>query len=134
MCPLHCQRVSACHVFVCRARQVECAPQQQADDAALLQLIQVLDAYAPSLAAFVPVSCEHDTLYAGYAGRNDPSLRVCTFVRVRCAQERVVQQLRRVNSEFANYVPTASQHPTVTLHAHADPTNFPAGVKHKWTR
>ena len=49
-------------------------------------------------------------------------------------QERVRQQLLKVNSEFANYVPADSQVPTVTLYQFGDSACFPVGVKHKWTR
>jgi phenylacetate-CoA ligase len=43
-------------------------------------------------------------------------------------------QLLRLNSEFANYVPAASQLPKVTLRPAGDPEFFPAGVKHRYTR
>jgi phenylacetate-CoA ligase len=42
--------------------------------------------------------------------------------------------LRRLNSEFANYVPDAYQVPQITLHPTGDPDYFPAGVKHRYTR
>lgn len=53
---------------------------------------------------------------------------------VHLIQERVLAQLLRVNSEFANYVPSHSQAPMVSLFANGDPAHFPVGVKHKWTR
>jgi phenylacetate-CoA ligase len=43
-------------------------------------------------------------------------------------------QLCRLNSEFANYVPTAFQQPQVTLYTTGDPTYFPVGIKHRYTR
>jgi phenylacetate-CoA ligase len=43
-------------------------------------------------------------------------------------------QLLRLNSEFSNYVPAASQLPAVTLKPTGDPEFFPAGVKHRYTR
>ncbi len=43
-------------------------------------------------------------------------------------------QLRRLNSEFANYVPAAKQMPQVELLPFGDPEYFPAGVKHRYTR
>lgn len=42
--------------------------------------------------------------------------------------------LLRLNSEFANYVPPAYQHPQVRLAPHGDPNFFPGGVKHRYTR
>ncbi len=44
------------------------------------------------------------------------------------------QQLQRLNSEFANYVPEAYQLPQVTLHSTGDPAYFPIGIKHRYTR
>jgi phenylacetate-CoA ligase len=46
----------------------------------------------------------------------------------------VLEELLRVNSEYANYVPAHSQTPVVKLHPHGTPSLFPVGVKHKWTR
>jgi phenylacetate-CoA ligase len=46
----------------------------------------------------------------------------------------VVQQLNRLNSEFANYVPEAFQTPQIVLTATGDPKYFPPGVKHRYTR
>ena len=43
-------------------------------------------------------------------------------------------ELRRLNSEFANYVPAENQRPRIVLRPHADPRDFPAGVKHRYTR
>ena len=49
-------------------------------------------------------------------------------------QQGVLEELLRVNSEYANYVPAHSQTPVVKLHPHGTPSHFPVGVKHKWTR
>jgi phenylacetate-CoA ligase len=46
----------------------------------------------------------------------------------------ILQQLLRLNSEFAHYVPTEYRTPQVTLVANGDPTWFPPGVKHRYTR
>ena len=51
--------------------------------------------------------------------------RVATAVR---------QQLLRLNSEFAHYVPEDDQTPVITLLPNGDPEYFPAGVKHRYTR
>lgn len=48
--------------------------------------------------------------------------------------ESMLQQLRRLNSEFANYVPAEYQIPQIHLLPHGDPTYFPVGVKHRYTR
>ncbi|HLJ57832.1 MAG TPA: hypothetical protein VKT77_22535 [Chthonomonadaceae bacterium] len=57
----------------------------------------------------------------------DPGLadRIATSIR---------DHLLRLNSEFASYVPAASQTPVVTLRSGGDPEYFPAGVKHRYTR
>ncbi|HAZ43644.1 MAG TPA: phenylacetate--CoA ligase [Cyanobacteria bacterium UBA11369] len=46
----------------------------------------------------------------------------------------ILSQLRRLNSEFANYVPPEYQTPQVTLTPTGDPEYFPIGVKHRYTR
>lgn len=46
----------------------------------------------------------------------------------------ILTHLRGLNSEFANYTPVEYQRPRVTLHAAGDPTWFPPGVKHRYTR
>jgi phenylacetate-CoA ligase len=46
----------------------------------------------------------------------------------------VLQELLRLNSEFAHYVPPDRQLPEVTLRPAGDPDYFPAGVKHRYTR
>ncbi|MBW4520014.1 MAG: phenylacetate--CoA ligase family protein [Scytolyngbya sp. HA4215-MV1] len=44
------------------------------------------------------------------------------------------QQICRLNSEFANYVPADRQMPLVTLYETGEPNYFPIGVKHRYTR
>jgi phenylacetate-CoA ligase len=44
------------------------------------------------------------------------------------------RQLLRLNSEFANYVPTGRQGLHITLRPTGDPDYFPVGVKHRYTR
>jgi phenylacetate-CoA ligase len=46
----------------------------------------------------------------------------------------ILTQLRRLNSEFANYVPTAKRPPVVRLREAGDPEYFPPGAKHRYTR
>jgi phenylacetate-CoA ligase len=46
----------------------------------------------------------------------------------------ILTQLRRLNSEFAHYVPAERQLPDVVLRPNADPEYFPVGVKHRYTR
>ncbi len=46
----------------------------------------------------------------------------------------VLAQLRRLNSEFAHYVPEGAQRPEVSLHDKGDPAYFPVGVKHRYSR
>jgi phenylacetate-CoA ligase len=46
----------------------------------------------------------------------------------------ILAQLRRLNSEFAHYVPAARQQPVVELRPFGDPDYFPRGVKHRYTR
>jgi phenylacetate-CoA ligase len=46
----------------------------------------------------------------------------------------VLAQLRRLNSEFANYVPAEFQKPVVTLYPTGHPEYFPVGVKHRYSR
>ncbi|WP_013325055.1 phenylacetate--CoA ligase family protein [Gloeothece verrucosa] len=43
-------------------------------------------------------------------------------------------QLKRLNSEFANYVPPSSQSPVILLRPLGDSEYFPVGVKHRYTR
>jgi phenylacetate-CoA ligase len=44
------------------------------------------------------------------------------------------EQLLRLNSEFANYVPVAHQPLRVMLRPSGDPDYFPVGVKHRYTK
>lgn len=46
----------------------------------------------------------------------------------------ILAQLRRLNSEFANYVPAEYQLPQVAIAPTGDPEYFPIGVKHRYTR
>jgi phenylacetate-CoA ligase len=46
----------------------------------------------------------------------------------------ILSQLKRLNSEFANYVPVEYQEPKVSLAAMGDSEYFPIGVKHRYTR
>jgi len=46
----------------------------------------------------------------------------------------IVKVLRRLNSEFASYVPLERQRPRVTLWPMGHPEYFPAGVKHRYSR
>jgi phenylacetate-CoA ligase len=48
--------------------------------------------------------------------------------------ESVRDQLLRLNSEFAHYVPAERQLPEVVLRPAGDPEYFPVGVKHRYTR
>ena len=48
--------------------------------------------------------------------------------------ESILAQLRRLNSEFANYTPAEYQLPRITLLPTGDPEYFPVGVKHRYTR
>ncbi|WP_046468789.1 phenylacetate--CoA ligase family protein [Allosalinactinospora lopnorensis] len=57
-----------------------------------------------------------------------------TSGRERLAAESVRDQLLRLNSEFAHYVPPDRQLPHTILRAAGDPEHFPVGVKHRYTR
>jgi phenylacetate-CoA ligase len=46
----------------------------------------------------------------------------------------VQRELERLNSEFKNYAPAERRVPHIRLLAHADPSYFPVGVKHRYTR
>jgi len=46
----------------------------------------------------------------------------------------ILTQLKRLNSEFANYVPPEYQTPRVELLPMGEPEYFPQGVKHRYTR
>jgi phenylacetate-CoA ligase len=46
----------------------------------------------------------------------------------------ILVQLRRLNSEFANYVPAEFQMPVISLYPTGHPDYFPVGVKHRYSR
>lgn len=46
----------------------------------------------------------------------------------------ILFQLRRLNSEFAHYVPEQRQKPVLDFKPFADPEFFPKGIKHRYTR
>ncbi len=52
----------------------------------------------------------------------------------RAIADSVKLQLQRLNSEFANYVPLANQTPVVILLPLGEPSYFPIGVKHRYSR
>jgi phenylacetate-CoA ligase len=54
--------------------------------------------------------------------------------RVQLAAESIRAQLRRLNSEFAHYVPEEYQLPQIVLLPAGDDEYFPRGVKHRYTR
>ncbi|MDH2428140.1 phenylacetate--CoA ligase family protein [Sphaerisporangium sp. TRM90804] len=54
--------------------------------------------------------------------------------RERRAADSIRTQLRRLNSEFAHYVPEEHQTPQIVLLPTGDPAYFPRGVKHRYTR
>jgi phenylacetate-CoA ligase len=45
----------------------------------------------------------------------------------------LLEELCRVNPEYAAYVPVERQELLVELYQHGDPAWFPVGVKHKYT-
>jgi phenylacetate-CoA ligase len=54
--------------------------------------------------------------------------------RGRILADEIVAVLRRLNAEFASYVPPERQRPRVTLWPAGHPEYFPAGVKHRYAR
>jgi phenylacetate-CoA ligase len=54
--------------------------------------------------------------------------------RADAAAGAILEVLRRLNSEFASYVPPERQRPRVALRPAGDPEYFPAGVKHRYAR
>jgi phenylacetate-coenzyme A ligase PaaK-like adenylate-forming protein len=54
--------------------------------------------------------------------------------KVQVITDSIVHHLRRLNSEFAHYVPAERQRPRVELATVGDPAYFPVGVKHRYTR
>jgi len=55
-------------------------------------------------------------------------------VKQQVIAESILAQLRRLNSEFANYVPAEYQLVHLRLAPLGDPEYFPLGVKHRYTR
>jgi hypothetical protein len=64
-------------------------------------------------------------LAPGVAGNEQMAWTIANAIR---------QELLRLNSEFANYVPAQHQMPQVTLALAGDPEYLPVGVKHRYTR
>jgi phenylacetate-CoA ligase len=60
--------------------------------------------------------------------------QVRTEERVGAIAASVLHHLRRLNSEFANYVPEVNQTPQIELRLTGDSEYFPVGVKHRYTR
>ncbi|QUY43903.1 phenylacetate--CoA ligase family protein [Acaryochloris marina] len=60
--------------------------------------------------------------------------QTASIAREHAMAQSILQQLRRLNSEFANYVPASYQTPQIHLLANGDPTYFPVGIKHRYTR
>jgi phenylacetate-CoA ligase len=54
--------------------------------------------------------------------------------RVQAVADAMLAVLRRLNSEFASYVPPERQRPEVTLWPTGNPGWFPVGVKHRYAR
>jgi phenylacetate-CoA ligase len=54
--------------------------------------------------------------------------------RADATAESILVHLRRLNSEFAHYVPADRQSPRIELVPQGDPAYFPPGVKHRYTR
>jgi phenylacetate-coenzyme A ligase PaaK-like adenylate-forming protein len=54
--------------------------------------------------------------------------------KVHTIADSILTNLRRLNSEFAHYVPAERQRPRVQLAPRGDPEYFPIGVKHRYTR
>jgi phenylacetate-CoA ligase len=55
-------------------------------------------------------------------------------IRTETVAGAILAQLLRLNSEFGAYVPTAYRRPHVELRPFGDPEQFPAGVKHRYSR
>ncbi|HVV87177.1 MAG TPA: hypothetical protein VHE35_29255 [Kofleriaceae bacterium] len=101
----------------------------------------------------VSVGLEQPDVVAGVTGKfvmevvRDPDENVALAIAVELAPgvapsaalaEAVARSihahLRRLDPEFAAYVPPERQLPRVTLHAAGDPDHFPVGVKHRYAR
>jgi phenylacetate-CoA ligase len=57
-----------------------------------------------------------------------------TDERVEAIADAIRYHLRRLNSEFAHYVPESNQTPQIELRLTGDAEYFPVGVKHRYTR
>ena len=57
-----------------------------------------------------------------------------TAARTSLVAEAIAGVLRRLNGEFASYVPPERQRPEVALWPAGTPEYFPAGVKHRYAR
>ncbi|HEY9824197.1 MAG TPA: phenylacetate--CoA ligase family protein [Stenomitos sp.] len=55
-------------------------------------------------------------------------------ISIEAIGQSIQHHLVRLNSEFANYVPTIHQKPYIELYPAGDPTYFPIGVKHRYTQ
>jgi phenylacetate-CoA ligase len=64
----------------------------------------------------------------------DPPGEMASEARVRSIASSMLYHLRRLNSEFANYVPELNQTPQIELRLTGDAEYFPVGVKHRYTR
>lgn len=62
-----------------------------------------------------------------------PGSEADTALQQRIAQS-ITEQLLRLNSEFANYVPAEYQQPQIVLLPAGHPDYFPVGIKHRYTR
>lgn len=60
--------------------------------------------------------------------------KAASIAREHAMAQSILQQLHRLNSEFANYVPASYQTPQIHLLANGNPTYFPVGIKHRYTR
>ncbi len=59
---------------------------------------------------------------------------IASDYRIKDAAYSIREHLIRLNSEFANYVPADYQLPDIHLLPHGDPSYFPTGVKHRYSR
>ena len=59
---------------------------------------------------------------------------VADQAKTEATADSILRHLLRLNSEFAHYVPTERQRPQIEFASHGDPTYFPVGVKHRYTR
>lgn len=59
----------------------------------------------------------------------EPTAELAAAIR-----ESLHQKLLEQNSEYAHYVPEARRSPEIVLRPFADPTDFPPGAKHRYTR